>query len=82
MLDFTGMFGMGMMGKYGSSFLIANPLFLILGVALVFFWLWMFVDCLSRNFKKEMDKLVWIIVLLYLNILGAFLYYFLVKAKR
>lgn len=82
MMDFTGMYGRGMMGFYGNSFLTANPLFLVLAAVVIVFWLWMFVDCLNKNFKKEMDKLVWVIVLLYLNILGAFLYYFLVKAKR
>jgi len=81
MLDFTGMYGMMGRGFYGNFFM-TSPLFWVLGAVLVLFWLWMFVDCLSKNFKKDMDKLVWIIVLLYLNIVGAFLYYFLVKAKK
>ncbi len=81
MLDFTGMYGM--MGRgYYNNFFMTSPLFWVLGAILVLFWLWMFVDCLKKNFKKDMDKLVWIIVLLYLNIVGAFLYYFLVKSKR
>jgi len=55
----------------------------ILGLFLVLFasvfWVWMLIDCLKR--KKFEDKLVWIIVLLLLNFLGAILYYFLVKSK-
>ena len=55
----------------------------LLGIFLLFFavvfWFWMLVDCLKR--KKFEDKLVWIIVLLLLNILGAILYYLLVKSK-
>ncbi|MFN6992268.1 MAG: PLDc N-terminal domain-containing protein [Fervidobacterium sp.] len=43
------------------------------------FWIWMLVDCLQR--KKFDDKLVWVVVLVFLNILGAILYYFIVKKK-
>jgi predicted PurR-regulated permease PerM len=54
---------------------------LFLGIALfaVFFWIWMLVDCLSR--KRFKDKLAWVIVLIFLNLIGAVLYYILVKSK-
>jgi O-antigen/teichoic acid export membrane protein len=54
-------------------------LFLCLALFTIFFWVWMLVDCLSR--KKFEDKLVWVIVLLFLNFIGAILYYILVKSK-
>jgi len=53
--------------------------FLCLALFAIFFWIWMLVDCLSR--KKFEDKLVWVIVLLFLNFIGAILYYILVKSK-
>ncbi len=40
------------------------------------FWLWMFVDCLRRDFK---DKVLWVILLLFVGPLAAVLYYFIVK---
>ena len=52
--------------------------FIIIGVAV--FWLWMLIDLLQR--KKFDDKLVWLVALIFLNILGAVLYYFLVYSKR
>ena len=65
----------------GSLLLI--PLFAVLIIAFaigsVVFWVWMLIDCLERKFK---DKLAWIIVLIFLHVLGAVLYYFLVKSKR
>jgi len=48
-------------------------------VAAFIFWLWMLIDLLQR--KKMDDKLIWALILIFLNILGAILYYFLVKAK-
>jgi len=52
----------------------------LIGVLATIFWIWMLIDCLKRkNFK---DKLVWVIVLVFLNVVGAGLYYFLVKRKK
>ncbi|MBI2101183.1 PLDc_N domain-containing protein [Candidatus Woesearchaeota archaeon] len=46
---------------------------------LFIFWLWMLVDCLKRDFKRDTDKIVWILVLIFLHLLGAIVYYFVVK---
>jgi uncharacterized membrane protein YphA (DoxX/SURF4 family) len=56
----------------------------LLGLIIIFivfvFWLWMLIDLLKR--KKFEDKLVWVLVLVFLNLIGAILYYFLAKAKE
>lgn len=39
------------------------------------FWLWMLIDVMKR---KSDDKLSWVFVIVFLNILGAVLYYFMV----
>lgn len=44
------------------------------------FWFWMLIDCLNR--RRFEDKLVWIVVLLFLNIFGAILYYLIIKRKE
>jgi len=63
--------------------LILAP-FLILVIIGIFlfvfiFWIWMLIDCLQRKFK---DKLLWVLVIIFAGILGAILYYFLVKRKK
>lgn len=72
----------GMMGSWGWPAAVGG--FAIIWVLAVLFWIWMIIDCLQRpdkNFpaKGTYDKLVWIIVLLFANILGAVLYYLMVK---
>jgi len=42
------------------------------------FWIWMLVDCLNRPIK---DKLVWVLILIFLNFLGAILYFFIERKK-
>jgi prolipoprotein diacylglyceryltransferase len=55
-------------------------LIVILAVALLFiFWIWMLVDALMK--KKFEDKLVWILVIIFLHFIGALLYYFLIYKK-
>ena len=51
-----------------------------IGVLVFIFWIWMLIDCLAR--KKFEDKLIWVIVILFLHVIGAILYYFLVKRKK
>ena len=54
--------------------------FILFVVVFLFaFWIWMLIDCLQR--KKFEDKLVWVLVLILLNVIGAILYYLLVKSK-
>ena len=53
-------------------------IFGIIGILIFVFWLWMLIDCLRRKFK---DKLLWVLVIIFAGIIGAILYYFLVKRK-
>ena len=68
------------MGMSGMSFFMGFGLVVLAAVLFLFiFWLWMLVDCLKRDFKRDTDKIVWIIVLIFLHLLGAIVYYFVVK---
>ena len=52
---------------------------LIIGALFMAFWIWMLVDCATREFN---DKVVWIIVLMFAGIIGAIVYYFVIKKKN
>jgi type IV secretory pathway TrbD component len=54
------------------------PLF---GLAAFGLWIWMLVDCLQSK-MAENEKLLWVIILLLGNFIGAILYFFLVKNKK
>jgi len=76
----------GMMGSWGWPLAFGGALFIVAVVAVVF-WLWMLIDCLQRPDKSfpvkgTSEKLVWVVVLLVASILGAVLYYLLVKSKK
>mgnify|MGYP001575023158 CR=1 FL=1 len=58
---------------YVGKFVVA-----LFGICLLIlaFWLWMFIDCLRRDFK---DKTLWVILLIFVGPLAALLYFFIVK---
>ena len=51
-------------------------IFLVIVISLSVFWLWMLIDCLSSNLPS-IEKLIWFLVIFFLHILGALLYYFI-----
>ena len=48
----------------------------------VIFWIWMIIDCAKRAFKSETDKIVWLLIIIFLHAIGAFIYYFAVKRAK
>ena len=56
--------------------------FLLVLLGLVFvFWLWALVDCINRDFVNPTDKVVWVLVIICLQIIGALLYFFIGRRK-
>jgi len=51
-------------------------------VVSIAFWAWMVVDCATRKFKGDVDKIVWILILIFLNLLGAFIYFLAVYIRK
>lgn len=45
------------------------------------FWVWMLVDCIGSNIKDN-DKLLWVLIILFFNVIGALLYIFFVKLNK
>ena len=46
------------------------------------FWIWMLIHCIQKEFNESHTKLVWVTLLLWLNVFGAILYFFLEKDKN
>jgi len=55
--------------------------FFIGGIALTVFWIFMIIDAAQRKFKKDDEKVIWILILVFLGIIGAVIYYFVIKNK-
>ena len=47
--------------------------------AMIAFWGWMFVDLFRRKWSDGDYKMMWVIFLVFANVIGAFLYFVLVR---
>ena len=72
----------GMLGVF-SGMLALGLLFMLIIFALVVlvfvFWISMLINCIKRKFKQDTDKIVWVLVIIFTGIIGALIYYFIVK---
>ena len=64
-----------------GGFILLMLLVMAIFVFLFVFWIIMIIDCVKREFKGENDKVVWILVLVFLGFIGAIIYYFVVKVN-
>jgi Phospholipase_D-nuclease N-terminal len=62
----------------GGGFLVI--IFLIV-IAASIFWIWMLIDCLVSN-KPAVEKIIWLLVIFFLHLLGALIYFFIGRSGR
>ncbi|HTI98328.1 MAG TPA: PLD nuclease N-terminal domain-containing protein [Dongiaceae bacterium] len=62
--------------------LFGFALFAFLVVAGMIFWIWMLVDCVTKEPSQGNDKIVWLLVILLTNWLGALIYFFVRRPER
>jgi hypothetical protein len=46
------------------------------------FWIWMIIDCATHEPSNGNDKIVWIIIVVFAQIVGALIYYFVRHRPR
>lgn len=67
--------------------LILGFIFLIiaiiaLAIFMFVFWILMIIDCAKRKFKSDSEKVIWILLLIFLSWIATIIYYFAVKAPN
>lgn len=62
-------------------FLLMIPFFLI-GILGTVFWIWMLIDCATKESSQGNDKVVWILVIALTHVLGAAIYFFVRRPAR
>jgi prolipoprotein diacylglyceryltransferase len=64
---------------FGTLCFLPVALLFLAGLA---FWIWMIVDCATKESNTGNDKLVWIIIVVFTQIIGALIYYFVRRRPR
>lgn len=60
-------------GIFGILFLL---FFLALGLLACVFWIWMLVDAIKNPSLDGTQRVVWVLVIIFLHFLGALIYFF------
>ncbi len=79
----SGAAALGLFGAFWGALMLFYCLFFIVAAVFFVIWLWMLIDCLRRdNYDGPNDKLLWALVILFAGIIGAAIYYFVIKTKK
>jgi hypothetical protein len=46
------------------------------------FWIWVLVDCITKESSEGNDKVAWVLIILFVPLIGALLYYFVRRPER
>ena len=69
-----------------ESFAIIPLLFMLIvtGVGLLGFgfWIWALVDCVTKEPSKGNEKIMWVLIIVLLQLLGALIYFFVRRPQR
>ena len=75
MSDISGSAGAGIIGML--LLLIVS----VVGLALFAFWLWMLIHAIKNKGLTDTEKIIWVLVVLFLHVLGALIYFFVGRPK-
>ncbi len=54
----------------------------LIGIITTIFWIWMIIDCITNAAITGTQKIVWLLVVIFLHFIGALLYFFLARGSR
>ena len=65
-------------GAFGLFFFLVT---VVIGLAVFAFWLWMLIHAITNKGLSATEKVIWVLVIIFLHALGALLYFFLGRSK-
>lgn len=71
-----------MLRTMGILELLFGLVFLTVAVLSTVFWIWMLIDCATKEPSTGNDKIVWIVILALTHWIGAAIYFFVRRPQR
>ncbi|MBL7076369.1 MAG: PLDc_N domain-containing protein [Kiritimatiellae bacterium] len=56
--------------------------FLAIGIGGTIFWIWMLIDCATKEPSEGNDKLIWVLIIVLTHWIGALIYLLARRPKR
>ncbi len=54
----------------------------VISMLAIIFWVWVLIDCVVKEPADGNDKVAWVLIILFVPLVGALLYYFLRRPER
>lgn len=67
---------------FGVIELLLGLIGFAIGVLAFVFWVWMLIDCLKYESSTGNEKIIWVLVIVLLNGIGAVVYYLIRRPER
>ena len=55
---------------------------IVINLVLIVFWLWMLIDCATKEPSEGNDKVIWILILIFTGWIGGLIYFFVRRPQR
>lgn len=72
----------GIAGLALGAFFSAAVAVILISLGLTALWIWMIVDCATRETTEGNTKLTWILVIIFVGWIGALIYFFARRQER
>lgn len=56
--------------------------FILLSIAATVFWIWAIIDCVRNEPSEGNDKIMWVLIIIFLHVIGAAIYFFVRRPER
>lgn len=61
---------------FGAAFFGA---WLVIGILLLAFWIWMIVDVAKRHFRNPLEKIIWLLIIIFTHWIGSLVYFIVIR---
>jgi hypothetical protein len=61
--------------------MISSTLITLFSILTFAFWLWMLIDAIKKPSLTSNERLIWILVIVFLPCIGSLIYFFVAKSK-
>ncbi len=75
-----GLISFFLLGKLGI--LGIYPIFFLGAILSSLLWLWMLIDCITKESNDGNNKIAWVLIILFTHIVGALIYYLVRRPQR
>lgn len=53
----------------------------VVGLAILAFWIWMLIHAITNKGLTDTEKIVWVLVIIFVHFIGALIYFFVGRPK-